>query len=275
MANQSRSWITRCCQPTTAVAATPHETNSRVRVGSALSSNSTLHRLARSSPVRIGAFAAPVLAASLLLAQNAAAAPVFSEAGSFAVGVEDVTGYYSRTLKYDNEQNLSREYSQNRLGIALVNGAVHVGIHYFLIPHLSLGGFVGYESAPSSVTMADPPGTYTTDQPTENHLILAPRVGYALMFTEQIGLWFRGGIGYQRDKYGLGGDNYARDSLGVLSADILFAWSPVPHLAIVVGPTGDISFTGSHYEHRPNGRDWSNDASMHRLAVTSGLYGYF
>ncbi|HEY5960905.1 MAG TPA: hypothetical protein VIV60_30325 [Polyangiaceae bacterium] len=203
------------------------------------------------------------------------AAPVFSEAASFAVGVEDVTGYYSRSVKYDTPQTGSIEQTRNRFGVGLVDGAVHVGFHYFIIPHLSLGGFVGFETAPSSVTVSDPPGTYTSDQPTENHLILAPRVGYALMFTEQIGLWFRGGIGYQRDKYGLGGDNYARDSLGVFSADVLFAWSPVSHFCLVVGPTADIAFMGSHFERHPNARDWSGDASMHRLALTSGLYGYF
>jgi hypothetical protein len=63
--------------------------------------------------------------------------------------------------------------------------------------------------------------------------------------------------------------------LGVLSADILFAWSPVPHFCVVVGPTADLSFTGSHFVRRGNAPDWSGDASMHRLALTSGLYGYF
>jgi hypothetical protein len=208
---------------------------------------------------------------------NAVAAPVFSGAGTLTFGAEDITGYYSRTVKYDDDRNLPFEQTRNRFALGLMTGGVRLAFHYFLLPHLSLGGSLGYESAPSSDTYADPPGTWTRDLPTENRLILAPRVGYALMFIPEVGLWFRGGIGYERDKRRLneGGEDYARNSFGVASLDVFFVWSPLPHFGLLVGPTGDLTFVGGHFEHHPNpAGNRSSDASMHRLAITSGIFGY-
>jgi hypothetical protein len=106
--------------------------------------------------------------------------------------------------------------------------------------------------------------------------VIAPRVGYALMFTESIGLWFRGGLGYERIKRRLSqeGNYYSRDSLGMASADIFFVWSPLPHFGFLIGPAGERSFTGSHFAHDQNG-NWSNDSRLYRLGVTTGIVGYF
>lgn len=232
----------------------------------------------RNAIAQLGCGAIAAMAIVIASPETAIAAPNFSDAGSFVVGVEDVTGYYSRTVKYDDDRGLPFEATRNRFALGLMTGGVHLAFHYFLIPHLSLGGSVGFESAPGSNTYSDSPGVWTRDLPTESRFILAPRVGYALMFVPHVGIWFRGGIGYERDKSRLndGGDDYARDSFGVASADIFFVWSPVPHFGILIGPTGDLTFVGGHFEHHPpnGGGDRSSDASMHRLAVTSGIFGY-
>lgn len=212
------------------------------------------------------------------LTEPVQAAPNFSDAGSFVLSVEDITGYESKHVRYDDRDGNRSEETQNRFALAVTTGNTRVGFHYFLIPHLSLGGTIGFESSPRSITYSNAGNrSETVHSPTGSRVVIAPRVGYALMFTPEVGLWFRGGFGYERDKqsYALNDTDYIRNSFGVLSADVFLAWSPVPHFGMLVGPTGDISFTGSHYVRNPPNNNWSNDASMNRLALMVGLFGYF
>lgn len=243
--------------------------------------SSLLPRLQRNLPRgRRRVFGGCTLGSALLLCgiESAQAAPNFSDAGSFTLSVEDITGYESRHVNYDDPDGNRSEETHNRFALAVTTGNTKVGFHYFLIPHLSLGGTIGFESSPRSVTYSNAGNrSETLHSPTGSHVVIAPRVGYALMFTPEVGLWFRGGIGYERDKQSnaLNDTDYIRNSFGILSADILLAWSPVPHFGMLVGPTGDISFTGSHYVRNPPNNNWSQDASMNRLALMAGVFGYF
>jgi hypothetical protein len=214
----------------------------------------------------------------ICLIEPAQAAPNFSDAGSFTLSVEDVTGYESRSTHYDDRDGDRIEETQNRFALAVTTGNTRVGFHYFVIPHLSLGGTIGFENSPRSITYANAGNrSETLHSPTGSRVVIAPRVGYALMFKPEVGLWFRGGIGYERDKQSsaLNDTDYIRNSFGMLSADIFLAWSPVPHFGVLVGPTGDIAFTGSHYVRNPPNNSWSNDAGMSRLALMAGVFGYF
>jgi hypothetical protein len=98
------------------------------------------------------------------------------------------------------------------------------------------------------------------------------------MFTPVVGLWFRAGLGYERIKQRNGEGNttdYSRDSFMMGSADILFVVSPVPCFGFFVGPTAELSFIGSHFEHNAGALDYSNDARLRRLGITTGIIGYF
>ncbi len=220
------------------------------------------------------------LAALIAPLRHAAAAPVFGEPGTFVLGAEDLTGYYAKSLKYWDRNNQTVELSRQNFSLGLATGGIRLGVHYFLIKGLSLGGTLGFESVSGSNTVQDGNGTYSVDVPTNSRLIIAPRVGYALMFTDKVGLWFRGGLGYERFKQrNSEGDraSYSRDSFFMASADILFVWSPFPHFGLLIGPTGDRSLVGSHFEHSGAAAtpDWSNDARLWRLGITTGLVGYF
>lgn len=209
--------------------------------------------------------------------ESAQAAPNFSDAGSFAISAEDVTGYESRSVKYDDLDGNRMKETQNRFALAVTTGNTRIGFHYFVIPHLSLGGTIGFESSPRSATYRDNGNrSETVDSPTGSRVLIAPRVGYALMFIPEVGLWFRGGIGYERDKESnaLNDTDYIRNSFAFVSADVFLVWSPVPHFGFLFGPSADLSFTGSHYVRNPP-NSWSNDASTHRLALMAGLLGYF
>ena len=189
--------------------------------------------------------------------------------------MEDFTGYESRGVKYDDASGVNVEQTRNRLALALTSGGAKFGAHYFVIPHLSVGIFVGLENSPASTTTHWPGESQTNRLPTGSRALIAPRVGYALMFRPEIGVWFRAGMGYERNKYRLDDASSARESFGLFSGDILLVWSPVPHFALSLGPSADLSFTGSHYERNAEEHSWSHSASMQRLAMMIGLHGYF
>lgn len=217
-------------------------------------------------------------AATLSLAPVARAQAAFGTASSFVVGAEDITGYYSQNLKYWDRDNRTVELSRNNFSFALVTGGARVGFHYFVIRNLSLGGTLGYEHQSASNTYQDNPGTWSTDVPSNWRLAVLPKVGYALMFTDMVGVWFRGGLGYERFKQRRSENdsaNYARDSFLVMSGDILFIASPLPHLGLMLGPTFDFSLAGSHFEHDSVNGDYSHDAKLRRLGITTGIVGYF
>jgi hypothetical protein len=217
------------------------------------------------------------VAATLAVHHRAEAASLFGTPGSFVIGIEDVTGYYSQSLNTWDRTHQTLELSRGNLEFGLAGGA-RLGVHYFIVPNLSLGGVFGYQSVSGSNTHQDRPGTWSTDIPTSTRLVIMPKVGYSLMFTEKVGLWFRAGLGYERFKqrYWEGdGENYTRQSLLVASADVLFLFTPVPFFGFFVGPTGDRSLIGSHFDHNVGEGDYSADATYWRLGLTTGLFGYF
>jgi len=209
---------------------------------------------------------------------NAEAAPVFGNPGTFVLGAEDIAGFNSRSLKFWDRDDRTVELSRSAFSLGIATGGVRLGLHYFLIPGLSLGGTVGFESVNGTNTYQDNPGEWSAGVPTNTRLVLAPKVGYALMFTDKVGLWFRAGLGYERLKQRNGeGDreNYTRDSFLMASADVLFVWSPVPHFGLLVGPVFENSLIGSHFEHNVPAGDYSNDSRLRRIGLTTGLVGYF
>jgi hypothetical protein len=105
--------------------------------------------------------------------------------------------------------------------------------------------------------------------------VLLPKVGYALMFNDTIGFWFRGGPGFSR--IGSDDNNGGKEALTfwTLSADALFVVLPVQHFGFYVGPQGEISFTGSDTTTQPNGVSVSRDTSYQSLALSVGMLGYF
>jgi hypothetical protein len=78
----------------------------------------------------------------------------------------------------------------------------------------------------------------------EDIAVIAPRVGYMIGLTPQLGLWLRGGAFYSATP----GPNY----FGV-SGEALFAWFPWSHFALYFGPTLDLGFAD---DEDPRARDY-------------------
>jgi hypothetical protein len=103
-----------------------------------------------------------------------------------------------------------------------------LGIDFFIIDHLSIGGsFVFYNTG------------------SDSHFLLSPRVGYAIDFSRAFGFWPRGGFTYRNDDFDRGdNDEFA------LTLEAMFYGSPVDHFAFIFGPAFDVGIAGDREESR-------------------------
>jgi hypothetical protein len=233
----------------------------------------------------ISAFAGGILAAAAILAgakPAAAQAVTIGSQRSFMVSGEDMVGYFSEHVDYKDQNNLDFSATRNYLSLPFRTAGVKLGLHYFVVPGLSLGGSVGFESRSGSNTYQDVGGVYTRSIATGTTFLLQPKAGYLLMLTPVAGFWFRAGLGFRYDRNRANDyqpDSNITDSSWHVSGDVLFVITPVPHFGFYIGPTGDLSLTGTHHEHivdPPNPPvDWSHSASYSRLGLGMGMLGYF
>jgi hypothetical protein len=132
-----------------------------------------------------------------------------------------------------------------------------IGVDYFVIDHLSLGGTVGFASTNMNgdVNGADQTG-----------FLFGPRVGFATMFNKWAGIWPRGGITY----YTFSGSNDLDYDQLAFTAECMFVLQPAEGFAFLVGPTFDYGLTG-HMQAGPYGADLHE----HAFGIFSvGLMGW-
>jgi hypothetical protein len=227
-------------------------------------------------------------------AQDMAATPTnrFGSQGQFAVTLEDLFGVYSDHASYTDLNNVDHSETSTRFSLLfsthgggefnVTAPASTVGFHYFIIPGLSIGGNIGYESRSGSVDVQVANGTVSQDTGTDSTFIFEPKVGYALMLSDLLGFWFRGGPGLAIDaEYPNAGDTVTENkaTYWLFDADALFVVTPVNHLGFYVGPGLDISFTGTYTAtaRQPNGTAASNSfsSSYHRFKLGFGAIAYF
>jgi hypothetical protein len=235
-----------------------------------------------------------VAALGLLLVAKPASAQAagqgrFGEARQMAITAENLLGFSSETVTRHDQPPAPFSDDSNtttRIGFlfgshdgSTVPSGVRVGVHYFIIPSLSLGGTVGFESRGGSVSVRDPQTGATVSQSKQGDtaFVFLPKVGYALMLSDVLGFWFRGGLGYATNTLHPQAANPGHESLSfwLASAEALFVVTPLPHFGFYVGPGAEMSFSGTFSDTNPQGVTTSYSASYQRFAIDTGLIGYF
>jgi hypothetical protein len=220
----------------------------------------------------------------LSLEGTAEAQSRFGDKGTLAITGENLFALESARV---NETQVDGDHTDvvNRFGLLYTVGMLsprgpQVGAHYFIIPSLSLGGTIGYESRGGSHTQPDRGVMVTRNNDDESTFLFMPKVGYAIMFSQVVGVWFRGGLGYFRHGVSDATDTRLKSSqaYGLLSADALLVVTPLQHFGFFVGPQADFSLTGSHSQTviqggQPVETSWS--ASYRAIGLGVGLMGYF
>ena len=120
-----------------------------------------------------------------------AAAQLLGAPGTLAIGVENLTGYDATTVKYNNRNNAEITDTTTQFSLFLKTGA-RVGVHYFVVPQVSIGGSLGYESFSGSVSQPDANGNFSVDKRTDSAFLLHLKVGYLLPLSNTAGFYRAG-----------------------------------------------------------------------------------
>jgi hypothetical protein len=145
-----------------------------------------------------------------------------------------------------------------------------IGMDGFVIDGLSLGGslYVAHRSIDSNVG-AGPVGAAGSQSATD--FLIAPRVGYALMFTDSIGFWPRGGFTYFHETLSPNGSPDISIHYISLGLDVPFIFALTNGFAITVGPVLDIAVDGSA---KQDGSNVDVTQKYTSFGLTAGLMGW-
>ncbi len=182
--------------------------------------------------------------------------------GSMVLGAERITGIYHVGGSDAVPSNTVVAFLGNH-GI-LPHDVPRVGFDYFVIDHLSVGGnFVVWNG---SLSEAGAGGSQT-------EIAFIPRVGYALMFTDSIGFWPRGGLSYAHINFSpdRGSDTNAHYFAFDVDAPFFFGLSQ--GFAVTVGPFLDVGFGGSIEADVPFSHSQSFNPVL--VGLSAGFAGFF
>lgn len=221
------------------------------------------------------------LAGSVLCLATSAQAQEFGRRGRFIIAAERLFGLSFRKSEIDPDNTPgsthSKETSFGLFGQRQFNDPANLytmpraAFDYFIIDGLSIGGTVML---------------WTTHQDTEGNVTnqfafeLAPRVGYAFMFTDTIGIWPRGGLSIAHTNLHNepNGPNAATTdtTLNSFAFDVEapFVFTPVDHVAILAGPAIDVAMVaGGEYQTAIGNQGY--DASIFHFGLYAGLGTWF
>jgi hypothetical protein len=232
----------------------------------------------------VGVFVATVLvlAGEKAAFAQAVAGQNFGNHGQFAITAENLFGLTIERVGVEGPNDSETATTSTNIGLLHRTTEFRgpwVGAHYFVIPNLSIGGNIGFVSTGSSVTRTENGRTTTTDGVPTFTLVAMPKVGYALMFTNMLGFWFRGGPGLYTSSQGDRNpspniEQTRNTTFWFLSLDALFVIAPTPNFGFFVGPQANLSFAGSTSD-TTNGTTTSSDANFRSFSIDAGLYGAF
>jgi hypothetical protein len=220
-----------------------------------------------------------------LLLPAAASAQDFGTAGRFAIAAERITSIHhsSSTEEEDDEEPVTTSYTNIALfanplgGITSRYSFPRIGADYFVTDGLSIGAALGIIHSSNKFETEEGDATVERDGPTISGLLLSPRVGYAFMFEDNIGIWPRAGITY----VGMGSETddglESSSKLWALSIEVPFVFVPVPHVAFTAAPALDLGLGGSSEidPSAPNAPTSESDVKATDFGLHLGMLAYF
>ena len=162
-----------------------------------------------------------------------------------------------------------------------------IGVDYTISDGFTVGGSLAWTTTLGGTTSSQEqagPTTSTTSYGTPSFSVfgLAPRVGYVFGLGDRFSFWPRGGLSYFWGGTSAPNANNTRRhevsySLWALDLEPLFAFTPVPHVAVVGGPVLDVPLSGGIKDTIVAGSSsatTSRDYSSLHFGLTLGLAVY-
>ncbi|MFO0571090.1 MAG: hypothetical protein U0263_35985 [Polyangiaceae bacterium] len=227
----------------------------------------------------------------LALANPAVAQERFGSAGQMAIGIERAFGYASTTTKIETElQPGNVDYESKtthtqfdflaRGDVSTPFVAPRLHFDYFVIQSLSVGGSLAYSSDEEDGDQTVGNNNTDFDKVESTSFLIAPRVGYAFMFTDNIGLWPRGGLSYASGKRevnpaGNGPNTGFEASVFDLTLEAMLVITPFQYAGFAVGPTLDLPLAGSGEQDNGNTTQDLDKVRVTTLALNAGVFVWF
>ena len=229
--------------------------------------------------------------AAVALTSGFAAAEQLGDNGTFAIGVDRIFGYVSDSQSYESaavagvpgskyETTVSEFSFLGRAAGILVAQVPRLSFDAFLGPGVSFGGSIMYEHFSTTNKVA---GVEDPDKPSTGIWLISPRVGFAHMFTPEVGIWPRAGIMYAHTSSDSSSTNVATgvvtknsDTVGTLyyTMDVNLVVTPVPHIGFTIGPTLDYLLSYSSSRTPPATSPSTNQKEL-ALGIQAGFLGWF
>jgi hypothetical protein len=217
------------------------------------------------------------------------AAADFGHKGQFVISGERLFGLVltssSTTQTVNNvERKTTRSYTMFNLLMNPTSPTTYaiprIGFDYLPIDGLTVGGSLGFSTASGEVKQEANGTSQTEDTGSASAFLLAPRAGYAFMFSPLFGIWPRGGITFLHAS-GEDDDGYPKTSLNrlALTMEVPFVFTPVPHVGFTFAPTLDLGLTGSDKVTTVDNDNVETtveaDAVATDFGIQAGLFVYF
>lgn len=200
-----------------------------------------------------------VAAVILATSSEAAAGPLdFDRNNFFIISAERMFGFSYSSVKVETGDVTSTQKTTAFSLLTPAGGALStpsIGLHYSVIPALTIGANLGLSRTSPSTTVETPKETKDTDGDPTTNLLFGPRVGYIFGFSNAFYLWARGGITYARSSTSsettdatTGKVTASADtttSIVALSLDPMFVVTPVNRFGIMFGPVFDVGLSAS------------------------------
>jgi hypothetical protein len=208
-----------------------------------------------------------------------AEAQYLGEAGRLAVSAERVAGIVSSnsSVEEGDAEFSTRITSVNLLtnpgGTAATYSWPRIGFDVFVTEGFSLGGAVGMSRISGRARTRVDGFSESADMGTLSAFLFAPRAGYAHIFSEYVAIWPRAGLTYV-SMSSEDGEFELRSNRLALTLEANLAFTPLEHVAILVGPALDLGLSGSD-RVTIAGTSTSQDASATDIGLHTALLVYF
>ncbi len=222
---------------------------------------------------------------ALLVSSSAGAAPLGTP-GQLSLSAERLFGY-STVTETETDNDTDVEVSDTISGFGALSAypshplnLPRLGIDYFPIAGLTLGGSITFMTYSTSREVDGTEG----DGASTTIFSVSPRIGYALMFTDMVGLWPRGGITYYNQSTDIEITNSLTNETSTvessrsetaLTLEAHLVIAPIDHVGITVGPTLDIGLSGSGEMDNLDGTTNKSDLSSTVFGIQAGLAVWF
>lgn len=185
--------------------------------------------------------------------------------GSLTVTADRLFGFLISSTYSEPTPGVER--TSRTTGILIGSGSgqgsiPRVGLDYTVIPNLTIGAAFGLGFGTGTSTTKSGGTETKVDEGTATSFLLAPRVGYLIDFSDNLGIWPRGGITIQRTSTSTpdnpGPNQAAREDTETSNTqifatlDVPFVLAPSDHFAFTAGPFLDFPLSASAKDTRPD-----------------------